>query len=104
MDTVDRVDLCNYFASRKAARLITKLYEQHLAPSELTSPQFSLLAHLDEIGQALIRELVDVLATERSSIVRALQPLEREGLVKHGADTQGTRRNIVSLTKKGRIA
>ena len=102
MHTTERIDSCNCFASRKAARLITKLYEQHLAPSHLTSPQFSLMAQLDEVGQASIRELVEALATERSSIVRALQPLERDGLVRQSADAEDTRRNIVSLTEQGR--
>lgn len=101
MHTTERLDSCNCFAARKAARLITSLYERHLAPSSLTSPQFAVLAHLDEVGQASIRDLVSALATERSSIVRALQPLERSGLVKLSADADDSRRNMVRLTQDG---
>lgn len=102
MTSTERLDSCNCFASRKAARLITKLYEDHLAPAGLTSSQFTLLAHVDEVGQASIRELVDALAMERTSIVRALQPLERDGLAVQAPDREDARRNVVRLTAAGR--
>jgi DNA-binding MarR family transcriptional regulator len=102
MDTTERLDSCNCFASRKAARLITKLYEDHLAAAGLTSSQFALLAHLDEAGQASLRQLVDALAMERTSIVRALQPLERDGLAQQAPDRDDARRNVVRLTAAGR--
>jgi DNA-binding MarR family transcriptional regulator len=102
MASTDRLDSCNCFASRKAARLITKLYEDHLASAGVTSSQFALLAHLDEAGQASIRELVDALAMERTSIVRALQPLERDGLALQAPDRDDARRNVVRLTAAGR--
>jgi DNA-binding MarR family transcriptional regulator len=102
MASTDRLDSCNCFASRKAARLITKLYEDHLASAGVTSSQFALLAHLDEAGQASIRELVDALAMERTSVVRALQPLERDGLALQAPDRDDARRNVVRLTAAGR--
>ena len=98
----ERLDLCNCFASRKAARLITKMYEEHLAPAGLTSSQFTLLAHVDEVGSASIRDLVQAMAMERTSIVRALQPLERDGLVVQVSDDEDARRNVVRLTAPGR--
>jgi DNA-binding MarR family transcriptional regulator len=102
MASTQRLDSCNCFASRKAARLITKIYEDHLAPLHLTSTQFALLAHLDEVGGASIKELVDALAMERTSIVRALQPLTRDGFVVQSPDDQDARRNVVSLSDAGR--
>jgi DNA-binding MarR family transcriptional regulator len=102
MASTERLDSCNCFASRKAARLITKLYEDHLAAAGVTSSQFALLSHVDEVGQASIRELVDALAMERTSIVRALQPLERDGLAVQAPDQEDARRNVVRLTAAGR--
>ena len=100
--TTHRLDSCNCFASRKAARLITKIYEDHLAPLNLTSTQFALLAHLDEAGGASIKELVEALAMERTSIVRALQPLMRDGFVVQTPDDLDARRNVASLSDAGR--
>ncbi|MCC6070335.1 MarR family winged helix-turn-helix transcriptional regulator [Massilia sp. GCM10020059] len=102
MPTTERLDSCNCFASRKAARLITKMYEDHLAPAGLTSSQFALLAHLDEAGSASIKELVEALAMERTSIVRALQPLERDALVDQAVDQNDARRHVISLSAAGR--
>jgi DNA-binding MarR family transcriptional regulator len=93
---------CNCFASRKAARLITKLYEDHLARVGLTSTQFSLLVYVDEIGAVSMKDVVAAMAMERTSVVRALQPLERDGLVAIGPDQQDARRNVVRLTQAGR--
>jgi DNA-binding MarR family transcriptional regulator len=102
MASTQRLDSCNCFASRKAARLITKIYEDHLAPLGLTSTQFALLAHLDEAGGASLKELVEALAMERTSIVRALQPMMRDGFVLQTPDDVDARRNVVSLSDAGR--
>jgi DNA-binding MarR family transcriptional regulator len=93
---------CNCFASRKAARLITKLYEEHLSRVDLTSTQYSILVYVDEIGTVSMKELVATLAMERTSVIRALQPLERDGFVVIGPDREDARRNVVRLTQAGR--
>ena len=102
MTASERLIDCNCFASRKAARLVTKLYEDHLARVGLTSTQFSMLVHVDEIGAVSMKDLALALAMERTSVVRALQPLERDGFVVIGPDQQDARRNVVRLTQAGR--
>jgi DNA-binding MarR family transcriptional regulator len=102
MTASERLIACNCFASRKAARLVTKLYEDHLARVGLTSTQFSILVHVDEIGAVSMKDLAETLAMERTSVVRALQPLERDGFVVIGPDQQDARRNVVRLTQAGR--
>jgi DNA-binding MarR family transcriptional regulator len=102
MTASERLLACNCFASRKAARLVTKLYEDHLARVNLTSTQFSILVYVDEIGAAAMKDLVRALAMERTSVVRALQPLARDGFVVIGPDQDDTRRNVVCLTNAGR--
>lgn len=97
-----RLTLCNCFASRKAARLITKLYEDHLASVNLTSTQFSILVNVDEVGTASMKDLVETLVMERTSVVRALQPLERDGYLATCPDEADARRNVVRLTDAGR--
>lgn len=102
MAAPERLTFCNCFASRKAARLITKLYEDRLSSVELTSTQFSILVYVDEVGAASMKDLVEALVMERTSVVRALQPLERDGMLAIGPDREDTRRNVVRLTDSGR--
>ena len=100
--TSERLSLCNCFASRKAARLITKLYEERLATVELTSTQFSILVYVDEAGAVSMKDLVEELVMERTSVVRALQPLERDGYLAIGPHEEDARKNVVRLTDDGR--
>jgi DNA-binding MarR family transcriptional regulator len=102
MTASDRLRACNCFASRKAARLITKMYEDHLSRVGLTSTQFSILVYVDEVDAASMRDLAVTLAMERTSVIRALQPLARDGLVTVGPHEDDARRNVVRLTDAGR--
>ena len=59
MTASERLIACNCFASRKAARLITKMYEDHLSRVDLTSTQFSILVYVDEVEAASMKDLVN---------------------------------------------
>jgi DNA-binding MarR family transcriptional regulator len=99
-----RLDLCNCFATRQAARHITRLYEKHLAEADVTSAQFSILVVLDEMRRASMSEMADLLVMERTTLLRAVKPLQRDGLVtaKRG-DGEGDPRQVsFSLTAVGR--
>jgi DNA-binding MarR family transcriptional regulator len=102
MTAHERLLDCNCFASRKAARLITKLYEDHLARVDLTSTQFSILVYVDGVEAASMKDLVGTMAMERTSVIRALQPLQRDGLVAIAPHAEDARRNVVRLTDAGR--
>ena len=102
MTASERLIACNCFAVRKAARLVTKLYEDHLSRVHLTSTQFSILAYVDEADTASMKDLAETMAMERTSVIRALQPLERDGFVAIGPHEQDARRNVVRLTDAGR--
>ena len=102
MTASERLIACNCFATRKAARLITKMYEDHLSRVGLTSTQFSILVYVDEVEAASMKDLVEAMVMERTSVIRALQPLERDGLVVIGPHEEDARRNVVRLTAAGR--
>jgi DNA-binding MarR family transcriptional regulator len=72
---------CYALAARKNARHLSRLYDRWLAPAELSVSQFSILALLDAHGQLKITELADMLSMERTSLVRALNPLQTAGWV-----------------------
>ena len=73
--------LCYALAARKSARYLSRLYGSHLAPAGLTVSQFSILGLLGVHGRLKITELADMLIMERTSLVRALKPLQAAGWV-----------------------
>jgi DNA-binding MarR family transcriptional regulator len=96
-----RIDLCNCFAARQAARAITRTYERHLAPSGLTSSQFTLLVLLEDRPGIGMRELSEDMVMDRTSLVRALKPLQRDGLVAVAPSVDDSRQNVYLLTPAG---
>ena len=72
---------CNCLAVRQAARHITQLYDQFLAPSGLRTTQFSILAKLPRAGPMTINALAAEMVMDRTTLGRNILPLERDGLV-----------------------
>lgn len=99
--TANAASSCNCFAIRSAARQTTQFYDRHLAPSGLRTTQFSVLVNLRRAGSLSINELAGAMAMDRTTMGRALRPLEREGLVAIGAGRDGRTRSL-SLTEAGR--
>ena len=92
---------CNCFATRQAARHITRLYEKHLDGAHLTSAQFSILVSLDEKKEMSMSGLSAALVMDRTTLLRALKPLQREGLLKSQPNKQDTRQLLLSLSPEG---
>ena len=98
------LDACNCFATRQAARHITRLYERHLADIHLTAAQFSILFMLDEKPLASMAQLSDSLVMDRTTLLRAVKPLGRDGLItaKRGGGDGDPRQMAFLLTAAGR--
>jgi DNA-binding MarR family transcriptional regulator len=101
MKKPSRLEFCNCFAVRQAARHLTKLYERHLSGAELTSAQFSILVALDEAGEMTMSELAKVMVMDRTTLLRAMKPLQQEALVVSRPSATDTRRLIFSLSAAG---
>jgi DNA-binding MarR family transcriptional regulator len=101
MKTLTRLDLCNCFAARQAARHVTKLYERHLAEAELTSAQFSILVAVDEAGEMTMNELAKVLVMDRTTLLRAIKPLQRDELMISRSAADDARQLVFSLSAAG---
>jgi DNA-binding MarR family transcriptional regulator len=85
---------------RRASRSIARLYDGHLARAGLTTTQFSLLTQLEGHGQPVpLSQLAEEQVFERTSLYRALAPLEREGLVRVTAGRGRTKQ--AALTARG---
>ena len=93
---------CNCFALRQASRFVTQLYERHLAPAGLTAAQFTILSRLARAPGASAAELADDLVMDRTTVVRALKPLQRDALVVAAAAAHDSRALAFRLSAAGR--
>lgn len=89
------------FALRQASRHISKLYERHLSEVGITPTQFSILRALGRCPNLTMAELAKAMVMDRTTLVRALKPLLRRGLVVAPAEGQSKRRLRVVLTGRG---
>jgi DNA-binding MarR family transcriptional regulator len=92
---------CNCFVVRSAARHVTQLYDQFLAPVGLHVTQFSILAKLKRRGPLTINALAKDMLMDRTTVSRNVLPLERDGLVKIEASASDGRAKELHLTKAG---
>ena len=91
---------CACFKVRKAARAVTKLYEEVLRPIGLRATQFSLLMAARVIGPVTVVKLAQITVMDRTTLTRNLQILEKRRLIeiKPGEDR---REREVTLTASG---
>ena len=92
---------CACFDLRKATRAVSRLYDDCLRPLGLNITQYSLLRVIETEPQISVSTLGRYMVMDRTSVTRALAPLERDRLIRSrvGSDK---RKRIVSLTKKGK--
>ncbi len=91
---------CACYKVRKAARAVTKIYEEVLRPIGLRATQFSLLMATRVMGPVTVVKLAQVMVMDRTTLTRNLQLLETRGLItiKTGEDR---REREVTLTTSG---
>ena len=100
-ETADKTEHCNCFAVRSAARHVTQLYDQYLAPVGLRTTQFSILAKLKRKAPLTINSLADSMVMDRSTLGRNVQPLERDGLIAVETSVSDRRAKVLRLTRAG---
>ena len=66
---------------------------RHLAAEGLKTSQYSILAKLGRLGPLSINELAKLMVMDRTTLGRAVQPLERDKLLAIAADEDGARRS-----------
>jgi DNA-binding MarR family transcriptional regulator len=88
-------------ALRAASRHVSQMYDDALAPLDLTITGYSLLAKIDALGAPSMNELADAAVMDRSTLSRNLKPLldAKFITVEPGEDR---RRKEFSLTPRGR--
>lgn len=95
-----RPHLCFAEATRAANRAVTKFYEHYLKDVDIGIAQMSLLIRLYYLPDVPVTRLARVMKTDRTTLTRNLQPLERSGHLEIvSADDKRSR--LVRLTAKG---
>ena len=95
-------DTCLCLHVQRAARTLSRLFDEALRPVGLTSGQFSLLNALNRPAPPAIAPVAQLLAMDRTTLTAALKPLERDGLVVIARDPDDRRSRLLHLTDKGR--
>jgi DNA-binding MarR family transcriptional regulator len=96
-----KLEDCNCLMVRSAARHVTQLYDQFLAPVGLHVTQFSILAKLKRLGPMTINGMAKEMVMDRTTLSRNVLPLERDGLIKIEASATDGRAKELHLTKAG---
>ena len=96
-----RICACTNF--RKAARVVTRLFDETLEPCRLRGTQLAMLLEISLNDQTTVPRLARSLLAEVSTISRNLQPLIKRGLVS-ARRGRGQRSNSLVLTSQGREA
>jgi len=92
---------CFGHRSRKAARAVTRAFNQRLKPLNLQITQFILLGAIAREGDRSIAALADDVGVEPSAVLRNLRILEERGLVSNlGGRGRGGRK--LRMTEAGR--
>jgi DNA-binding MarR family transcriptional regulator len=95
-------DHCLCLHVQRAARSLSRRFDEAFRPLELTNGQFSLLMSLNRPEPPPMGPVADLLAMDRTTLTAALKPLERRGLVRIATDQKDRRNRILILTAKGR--
>ena len=94
---------CACLQMRKAARVVTQLYDEALRPIGLRSTQLPILVTLAAHGALSLTDLADRLVLDRTTLIRNLRPLQRRGLIEVGRE-DGKRTHGAALTAAGQQA
>jgi DNA-binding MarR family transcriptional regulator len=92
---------CVCFNLRWVTRAVTQFFDAEMRRHGIRPTQESILAALNARDSWTMAELSDWLGMERTTLVRNLRPLQRDGLVELGGGGRG-RLVELAITAKGR--
>jgi DNA-binding MarR family transcriptional regulator len=94
---------CLCFNLRSTSRALTQFFSSKLSAHGLLPTQTPILSVLANRPEASMAELSDWLSMDRTTLVRNLRPLERDGLVKLSGKGRGGK-VMVEIAPKGKSA
>ena len=97
------VENCACFNIRRVSRLITQFFDAEVRRLGLRPTQMSILGSLAAKTEWGMAELSEWLGMERTTLLRNLQPLQRDGLVRVKGGGRGGHVEL-EITERGRKA
>ncbi len=91
---------CASFNFRRAARAVTRFYDQAFEDFGIRSTQFTILIGIAKTQPTSISALADLLVIDRTTLTRSLRLLKKQGLLAI-SDRSTKRQRFLSLTPKG---
>jgi len=91
---------CQCYKLRKAARIVTRIYNDALRPVGIKANQCTTLIAVSLMGPVSITNIADNLGMERTTVTRNLAPLVKAGFIKIESG-HGRTRNVL-ITPKGK--
>lgn len=95
-------DHCLCLHAQRAARALSRRFDEAYRPLGITSGQFSLLNGLNRPEPPTIGAVASLLVMDRSTVTANLKPLERIGAVTVSVDAKDRRGRRAALTDAGR--
>lgn len=92
---------CVCFNLRRVTRKVTQFYDAEMRRQGIRPTQGTILTSLNAKKSWTMAELSEWLGMERTTLVRNLRPLQRDGFVKAGGGGRGNRVEL-TITTKGR--
>lgn len=100
--TVAVRDACLCLHVRRAARALSRRFDDAFRPLDITNGQFSLMMALNRPEPPTMGAVAAVLAMDRTTLTANLKPLQRRGLVEVTPDRSDRRSRRMTLTEAGR--
>lgn len=94
------VENCTCFNIRRISRVITQFFDAEVGRHDLRPTQTPILRALQAKKQWSMAELSDWLGMERTTLLRNLRPLQRDGLVRAKGGGRGGHVEL-TITEKG---
>ena len=95
------VENCVCFNLRRVTRAVTQFYDSEMRRHGIRPTQGTILSSLQAKHSWNMAELSDWLGMDRTTLVRNLRPLQRDGLVQISGGGRGNRVEM-AITAKGR--
>ena len=94
-------DSCLCLSTQRAARALSRRFDDAFRPIGITSGQFSMLNAVNRPSPPPLGAGASLLAMDRTTLTANLKPLERRGLIEVVADPQDGRLRRLYLTRAG---